>query len=101
MSSNENDNTINEIIRDFFKWIGICLCALSAIGFFINSSDIEEMIRETIHDYISDDSDAAKFLFKVQMKLSFFLGWLKSRPVVVKILSFALGLYMWLSNSED
>jgi hypothetical protein len=33
MSLNENDNTINEIIRDFFKWIGICLCALSAIGF--------------------------------------------------------------------
>ena len=100
MKQNQND-TANEIISYFLKWIGIVVCISCAVSFFINSEWVAKQILETQMNYSKDDSDAANLLYKMEVFMIDSAIWLKKLPTSLKVTGLVLGGLLWFSNSKD
>lgn len=97
----DQDETVKEIASYFLKWIGIVVCALCAVSFFINSEWVAKQILETQMNYSNDDSDASNLLYKIEIFMIDTAIWLKKLPTTIKIIGLVLGGLLWFSNSED
>ena len=95
------DGTVKEITSYFLKWIGIVVCVLCAVSFFINSEWVAKQILETQMNYSNDDSEAANLLYKMEVFMIDTAIWLKKLPTSLKITGLVLGGLLWFSNSVD
>jgi hypothetical protein len=100
MKQNQDD-TVKEITSYFLKWIGIVVCILCAVSFFINSEWVAKQIIETQMTYSNDDSEAANLLYKMEVFMIDAAIWLKKLPTSLKVTGLVLGGLLWFSNSED
>ena len=95
------DGTVKEITSYFLKCIGIVVCVLCAVSFFINSEWAAKQILETQMNYSNDDSEAANLLYKIEVFMIDTAIWLKKLPISLKITGLVLGGLLWFSNSDD
>ncbi len=94
--------TIKDILSDCLKWIGIVVCILSLVSFFISSEWIIKTLFEVEMEHsIMDDSDASTLIKKVEIYMLEFAFWLKELPVVAKIIGAVVGGIIWYFSIED
>jgi hypothetical protein len=93
---------MEDIYNDFKKWIGILICGLSVIGFFISSDNISDFFWETLSiNQTQGDSNASEFLVVIILFLVSVLVWLKKLPIAAKIIGFIVGGIIWLIYADD
>jgi hypothetical protein len=100
MPNTQNDIS-KEISNYFIKWIGIVICILSLVGFFISSDSILKLIFEMEADHKINDSNAGAFLYSIELFLLNLLIWLKKLPVAAKIVGIIIGGLLWFTHNED
>jgi hypothetical protein len=100
-SPTNDDDTFREIRNYFFKWIGIVVCLLAAIGFFLNSESLTKMILESDLNHRLNDSSASDFLYTIESFIIDMLIWLKKLPIAAKVTGFIVGGIIWLMNNDE
>jgi hypothetical protein len=96
-----DENIVNEISSYLLMWLGIVICILCAVGFFISSEWLLTQSINTSYKYRNDDSDAGNFLYQVEIIMLNIAIWLKNLPVVAKIIGVIVGGILWFTNSDE
>jgi hypothetical protein len=99
-SSFQDVNTFKEITNYLLMWIGIVLCFLSAVGFFVSTEWAVKFIIEHELEFGTNDSEASKLIYLIGVKLVETALWLKKLPVIVKIIGVISGGILWLKYNE-
>ena len=98
---NETEETIKKISSYFLKWVGIVMCILCAVSFFITTEWVLKTLMETEREFRISDSDASKFFYYFQLYILEFAIWLKKLPLIIKIIGFIVGILICVSNTDD
>ena len=93
--TNQTESTstdIKDAIGSYYLfWIGLLILGLSVAALFINTEWVFKSYMEAVLTHGSNDSDAARFLYEVELKLLEFALWLKKLPVAIKITGVVVG----------
>lgn len=103
MSNNlqsEQDETVKEISKYLMMWVGIVVCVLSVVSFFLSTETLLRLLLETELEHVGDDSDASSLIYNIEMKLLELGIWLKGLPLAAKISGTVLGGLLWFSNAD-
>ena len=103
MSNNvqsEQDETVKEISKYLMMWVGIVVCVLSIVSFFLSTETLVRLLLETELEHVGDDSDASGLIYNVEIKLLELGIWLKGLPIAAKISGTVLGGLLWFSNAD-
>jgi hypothetical protein len=90
----------NEISNLFLKWLGVIICVLSLVGFFVSTEWAVKFIIEHELEFGTNDSEASKLIYLIGVKLVETALWLKKLPVIVKIIGVISGGILWLKYNE-
>jgi hypothetical protein len=96
-----NENILKEISSYLFKWIGIIICFLCALGFFISSEWLVTESIKTHTEYLNNDSNASGFLYQFELLMIDIAVWLKKLPAGAKIVGIITGGILWLVHSDE
>jgi hypothetical protein len=97
----QDENIEKEISSYLLMWLGIVICILCAVGFFISSEWLITQSINTSNEYRNDDSNAGNFLYQIEIIMIDIAIWLKNLPVVAKIIGVIVGLILWFTNSNE
>jgi hypothetical protein len=103
MSNNlqsEQDETVKEISKYLMMWVGIVVCVLSVVSFFLSTETLVRLLLETELEHVGDDSDASSLIYNIEIKLLELGIWLKGLPLAAKISGTVLGGLLWFSNAD-
>ena len=103
MSNNlqsEQDETVKEISKYLMMWVGIVVCVLSVVSFFLSTETQVRLLLETELEHVGDDSDASSLIYNIEIKLLELGIWLKGLPLAAKISGTVLGGLLWFSNAD-
>jgi len=84
----------------FTMWIGVVVCALCAVSFFISTESLVKWVVETEIEHRGDDSDASVLIYNAKMLMLDLGLWLKNLPTVAKIAGVIVGGILWFSNAD-
>ena len=97
----ENEEVIKDMSKLLLFWIGIIICILSIVGFFVSSEWISNSYQKSFSDYSGNDSNASSFLLNLELYFLKVAGWLKELPIWTKIIGVIWGGIIAASNHED
>lgn len=98
---NSDEAAVKEISSYFLKWIGIVVCVLAVVSFFIDSESLTKMILQSDVDHRLNDSSASNFLQTVEFFIIDVLIWLKKIPIAAKVAGLIVGGIIWFMNDDD
>lgn len=96
----ENEDVLKQIFSYFAMWVGIVICVLSALSFFISTETMLRWLLEAEIEHQGNDSDASTILYNLQIKLLELGIWLKDLPLAAKIGGVVVGGLLWFSNAD-
>ena len=98
---NSDEAAVKEISSYFLKWIGIVVCVLAVVSFFIDSESLTKMILQSDVDHRLNDSSASNFLQTVEFFIIDVLIWLKKLPIAAKVTGLIVGGIIWFMNNDE
>ncbi len=96
----ENRDVLKSILLMVVFFTGAIMCAMCAVGFFVSSDFIAEAYYGASKKYSGYDSDAASFLYSVEMYMLRVTAWLKGLSMTVKIAGMVIGGIMMTIGSD-
>ena len=98
---NSDEADVKEISSYFLKWIGIVICVLAVVSFFLDSESLTKMILQSEVDQRLNDSSASNFLHTVEFFIIDVLIWLKKLPIAAKVTGLIVGGIIWFMNDDE
>ncbi len=98
---NSDEADVKEISSYFLKWIGIVICVLAVVSFFLDSESLTKMILQSEVDQRLNDSSASNFLHMVEFFIIDVLIWLKKLPIAAKVTGLIVGGIIWFMNDDE
>jgi hypothetical protein len=96
----ETEETIKQIRKYLLMWLGIIVCGLCALSFFITTKGLMSILTQSELDFGSSDSDVSVLLHNIELNILKFGIWLKSLPLINKVIGFVLGGIIWFLNKD-
>jgi hypothetical protein len=97
---NNSEDTKVEITNYFLKWIGIIICTLSVVSFFISSEWALNFLIENKIEFGQNDSDVNRLFANLSANIVVFALWLKKLPIIIKIIGIISGGVLWLIYND-